>query len=81
MNYEEFEKIFDSEDTDWTGDNALQGLLIISKYINHKDNDLIVAAEHDIIYSVSIEDIIEAGITEEDVKQLRKLNWMIEQES
>jgi len=74
MELSEFNKIFENEDTEWEGDNAIQGLLIIQKYIPNKG---IEAAEHDIIYSVSADDLVEAGITTEDAESLRKLNWMI----
>lgn len=75
---EELETIFEETKSDWSGDNAFQGLTIISKYI--KDKDILCAAEHDIIYSVDLDDIIEAGITQDDAVALSKLNWMIESE-
>lgn len=62
------------------GDNALQGAMIIAKYINPVEKDILCAAEHDIIYSVDVEDILNAGITEEDAIALAKLNWMIDTE-
>jgi ADP-glucose pyrophosphorylase len=71
---EELINIMSNEDTDWNGDNAFQGLQILSKY----SDNLIIAAEHDIIYSVDVDDVIEKGITKEDAIALRKLNWMIE---
>lgn len=81
MTQEEFVAIFEDDeiddeiDFDWTGDNAVQGLLIIGKYI--KDRDLICGAEHDIIYSVTMEEVVKAGITLADATTLRKLNWML----
>lgn len=78
MTYERFEEIFDETDSgDWSGDNAFQGLQIVSKYTTN----LVQAAEHDMIYSESIEALIDAKITEEDVIKLAKLNWMIEEDS
>ena len=77
MTEEKFIKIFENEDTDWTGDNAFQGLTIIAKYINPLENDIICGADHDVMYSVDVNELIEAGIIEEDAKNLRKLNWMI----
>ena len=65
----------------WKGDNAFKGLQIISKYISPETTDLICAAEHDIIYSVGIDKLIEAGITEDDASALRQLNWMVEDDS
>jgi len=80
MNREEFEKVFDNEDTNWDGDNTFQGLVIIAKYIDIKENDIIAGVEHDILYSVDIDDIIDNGITIEDAIKLRELNWMIEED-
>jgi len=56
-------------------DNVLLGLNIIAKYLPNKG---VEAAEHDIIYSVSVDEILAAGITEEDVIELANLNWIIE---
>ena len=58
-------------------DNAFLGLQIIRKYCPKKG---IAGAEHEVIYSVDPEDLIEAGITEDDVIELRNLNWMIHEE-
>ena len=76
MNSQRFEELFHCDgDVDWTGCNALQGLIIINKYLPKKG---IEGANHDVIYSCEVEEIIEAGITESDVVQLRRLNWMTE---
>lgn len=76
MTYEKFEELFEETESKWDGDNAFQGLQIIAKYI--KDKDILCGADHDIIYSVDVNELIEAEISEEDVIQLRKFNWMIE---
>ncbi len=68
----------DSIETDWEGDNAIQGLNIIAKYINPIEKSIIVGAVHDMILSVDLNTIIEAGLTEEDAILLRTLNWMEE---
>jgi hypothetical protein len=47
-------------------------------YFDAKEKDILVAAEHDIIYSVDIDEIIEAGITEKDATDLMLLNWGID---
>ena len=80
MTKEEFIAMFDDEGspTGWEGDNAYQGLEIIRKYIPKKT--VICGADHDIIYSVDVDDLIEAGITKEDAEKLRNLNWMVEEE-
>lgn len=80
MTPERFQEIFDNTKSEWEGDNALQGCIIISKYIDPKKEAILAAAEHDIIYSVDVEDILNAGITEEDAVALAKLNWMIDTE-
>lgn len=77
MTRERMEEIF-AEDilVKWYGDNAYQGLQILAKYTKH----LITGADHDIIYSEDIENLIKAGITEEDCIKLRGLNWIIDSE-
>ncbi len=62
----------------WEGCNALQGLNIIDSYLPGKG---IVAANHDIIYSVTVDALVGAGINKEDVVKLRELNWMTEDDS
>jgi len=80
ITYEKFEEIFETTDSNWNGDNCFQGLMIISKYIDPNKKDLITGAEHDIVYSVGIEELIKAGITEEDATALSKLNWSFDTE-
>lgn len=62
--------------TSWDGCNVFSGLEIIRKYLPKLG---IEGAEHDIIFSATISEILEAGITEEDALKLRKLNWMIDE--
>ena len=57
------------------GDNALIGLNIIAKYLPKSG---VESAEHDIIYSASVEKLVNAGITEEDTRKLKELDWMIQ---
>ena len=83
MKLEDFEAIMDNEKIGGSllrepGDNAMKGLLIITKYLPTAG---IGAAEHDVIYSVSSDRLVEAGITAEDAVTLRRLNWMIDEES
>jgi len=65
-------KTTESELEKYKGCNALLGLKIIEKYMPNKG---IEGAEHDVIYSVELDEIIEAGITDEDLKELALLNW------
>jgi len=80
MEREEFIKIFDETESNLSsvdGDSAYLGLQIIAKYTKN----LIHCAEHDVIYSEDINTLCEAGITKEDVTQLRIMNWGIEGDS
>lgn len=78
MTKEKFLEIMRSNETHLEKyyDNAFQGLQLIYKYF--PGETLIKGADHDIIYSVDIGGLIEAGITEEDIIQLRDMNWMVE---
>ena len=71
------EELFDLVKDKWKGDNAYKGLQILSKYTDN----LIQGAGHDVIYSEDIYKLIEKGITEEDIIELSKLNWMVDDES
>ena len=79
MKLEEFQKIMDDDTIETifpkNKDNALMGLKIIEKYLPESG---IEGAGHDIIYSVDVDKLIEAGITEEDAKKLKEINWMIQ---
>lgn len=77
MTEEKFEQIMDGDSGSFTGDNAMQGLLILAKYMPIETETLIQGAGHNEIWGPDISELIEAGITEEDVIQLRELNWMI----
>ena len=74
MTEERFIELMGEDGGKWEGDNAYEGLTIIKKYTDN----LIQGAGHDVIWSEDISTLIEKGITEEDVKELRRLNWMVE---
>ena len=77
MNEEQFNAIFDDDKFAVTeGDDALNGLQIIAKYFPNKT--VLQGAAHDIIYSANVWEIVEAGITEEDTLELRRLGWHLE---
>lgn len=80
MNREELEEIFEDTESKWDGDNAFQGLLIISKYFDINSKDILCAGEHDIIYSVEIDELLEAGLTVVDATALAALNWSLDEE-
>ena len=77
MNKERFIEIM-SEDLktekfiEYEGCNVLYGLLIINKYLPKRG---IEGASHDVIYSVDVDELVEAGITEDEVVDLREMNW------
>jgi len=80
MTEERFKELFEETGgalSEYEGDSAFLGLVIINKYLPRIG---VEGADHDIIYSSNVNTLIEAGITEEDVITLRKLNWMIEME-
>lgn len=73
-------EIFEKDSEDWIGDNALQGLNILAKYVP-KNKYVLQGANKDTIYSFDLDKAIEYGITVEDAEQLRKINWMIDYDS
>lgn len=75
MTRERFLELFDNTKSNlskFEGDNAFLGLQILSKYTNK----LIEGADHDIIYSCDIDDVLD-NITEEEVIKLAELNWSL----
>lgn len=74
---ERFEEIMEDNRVNYEGDNALQGLNIIQKYVD-SDKKVIKGASHTVIFSLDIKVLIEKGIIEEDVKKLRQLDWVIQ---
>ncbi len=79
MNQEDLEKILEEDYAgNLKGDNALQGLKVISAYSPNKT--VLQGADHDIIYSVDVSELIDAGLTEEHAWELSRLNWMITDE-
>jgi ADP-glucose pyrophosphorylase len=78
MDKERFLEILNDSGNDGIihGDKIFIGLKIISKYITNYA--LIQGAEHDIIYSIDVDELLDTDITEEDVVTLRKLNWFVE---
>lgn len=75
----EFLEIFENTESELhkiDGDNCYLGMQIISKYTKN----IVIGAKHDVVYSQSIDNLIELGITKEDVTELSRLNWSIEDE-
>jgi len=81
MEIERFSEIMegDSELSKYRGKcTALAGLNLIAKYLPESG---IEAASHDIIYACGVEELLAAGLTEEDAHELRRMNWMISEDS
>lgn len=81
MTHEEFIQILEADKScpRQTGDcKVFLGLEIIRKYLPKKG---IAGANHDIIYSVYVSDIADAGITPKDAEELRNLGWMTDEEN
>lgn len=78
MKAEEIIEIMDKYDdfNENEGDDAFNGLTIIAKYVK----EVVCAAEHDVIFSASVEELAEAGITKSDVEKLGQLNWHIDED-
>jgi len=75
---EEIRKIFENTESELhkiEGDNALLGLILLLKYQTKKD--VISGADHDIIYSFSLSEVIELGVSDEDLTELARMNWHI----
>jgi len=77
LSRKEFDKIMDGDshlENYPNKDNTLLGLNLINKYL--PEDDVLTGADHDIIYSVGVDQLLEAGLTKEDAIELRNLNWM-----
>lgn len=61
-------------------DEVLTGLNIIRKYFE-PSKCVAIAAANETMYSVSPDEIVEAGLTIEDLAKLASLNWMISDDS
>lgn len=80
MTFEEFEKEM-REDIPYSmmiGRGIVSGLLILQKYDPNVD---ISAANHDVVYSSVSVDLISSAISVEDVQQLRRMGWCIDEDS
>jgi len=80
MTEEQLQDILNKAETDYSFEacKIFAGLKIITKYLPAEG---IGAAEHDIVYSCDAGDILKAGLTEEDARQLGRLGWFVEEEA
>ena len=79
MTRKELDKIMDGDsDRDaYRGKSrVLLGLNMIAKYIPCPE----ISPAHDIIYVCPIDELLNAGLTEADANELRKMSWMIDSE-
>lgn len=79
MNREKFIELVDDCNSEWEGDNIYKGLQIIAKYFDANEVKIITGVEDGILFSVRVNDIVNAGVTEEDAIKLCNLNWMIDE--
>ncbi len=77
MEYDRFVEIMGKYDSDFDGSQGVfRGLILMAEYIPTINID---AAEHDKVYaSCEVEDLLKAGITEEDATILSGLGWMVD---
>lgn len=80
MDRERFEEIMqrDADLNKFDSCTALMGLNLIAKYLPKSG---IGCATHDEIFACSVDELLEAGLTEEDAVLLRDMNWMIDEDS
>jgi len=78
MKKEEFLEIIENTEMELSleGDLKFLALEIMHKYVDN----VLGAAEHDIVYGCDIDELIEGGITEEEVVLLAKYGWHVEDE-
>ena len=79
MYREKFIEIMDGDSklSEYSKCTALLGLNLIAKYLPKSG---VEAANHDIIYACDVDQLLDAGITEEDAIELRNMNWMIDED-
>ena len=70
----------DEDNSDYSGDEILDGLKIISKYTKRST---IQGAEHDMLYSISLDDLLESDtkINLRDIDNLKRMNWFLGDET
>lgn len=81
MTEERFKELMEKDSKGITGDRAFKGLLVIAKYIDMHKKQVITHAEHDKIYSVSVQEIINTDITEDDVEKISAVGWFIDNDT
>jgi len=84
MELQQFIEIMSDEDDEYSGKglsepgcNTMKGLLIIHKYLPLSG---ISGSGYEVIYACDAEELVNAGLTKEDAIELRRQNWMLEDE-
>lgn len=79
MTRERFDDIMD-QDIPWgnriEGNTIFKGLAIVNEYVENYD----IEGGHEIIYGIEIDELIEAGVTEDHVLELNKMGWFIDED-
>ena len=57
--------------------NVFAGLKIVCKYLPKRG---ICGCGHEVVYSADISELAETEITEDEVKKLREMNWMYDED-
>lgn len=80
MTTDKFIEILNEEDnfSSTEGDDVVTGILIMIKYLPSNSNIIIQGAGHDDVWGPNIDELVDAGITEEDTHLLRKCGWRVE---
>ena len=77
--YERFEQLMDETESDHDIPNReLKGFMIMEKY--SKGDNVFGGADHDVIFAMDIETLINNGITDEDIILLAKYTFHINDE-
>lgn len=72
-----FETMADESISSYEGDGIYLGLVVMSRYIDPLKHPLVLSSGHDEICSVDAIDLVNAGITEKEVLELKKYGWEI----
>lgn len=83
MTAEEMINLYESGgiESKYEGDNLLQGMNILSKYIDTTKQRIIGGATHDEVWGPDLSKLENAGITIEDFTELMRLNWICNMDS
>jgi hypothetical protein len=80
MDRERFQEIMEGDDILFKFDKCrtLLGLNLIAKYLPKSG---VKSTTYDQIFACGVDELLEAGLTENDAIQLREMGWMIDEDS